>query len=362
MYKKKITEKFKENLKYNLIRELYVNSRISSLKLAKKYRVPYHIVNNLIKEMEQKYQICYTLSLNTQKLGLSSCKVVTVKFSNRPTTEELKKELSDDIFVQHAYLGKGDFDLIIYFVGLSELDFVVWEWTLRANWSKYKPEFKSSTISDFIIGYLPLSNKLISKFNSIKKDEKKILMLLNENSRIKKKDIAKLTNLTEIQVTRRINSLVSKKIIHKFTLLVQNPEKKLIIASFIKFKPNENHPKNLKKIILSILTENLNSITSNYSVISNISGYYDLFLFNNFLNNELIDKYGRKLWEDSCIDEDPISSESIITETIYGKMLLHPDSYNYYKKYIKEIDTENYINERNKIKKGKFKDEILESS
>ena len=213
MYKKNLTEKSKEDLKYNLIRELYENSRISSLKLAKKYRVPYHIVNNLIKEMEQKYQICYTLSLNTQKLGLSSCKMVTVKFSNRPTTEELKKELSDDIFVQHAYLGKGDFDLLLYVVGLIEHDYVVWEWTLRSIWSKYKPDFKSSTISNFIIGYIPLSNKLIAKSNTIRNDEKKILMLLNENSRIKKKDIAKLTNLTEIQVTRRINNLISKKII-----------------------------------------------------------------------------------------------------------------------------------------------------
>ena len=362
MYKKNLTEKSKEDLKYNLIRELYENSRISSLKLAKKYRVPYHIVNNLIKEMEQKYQICYTLSLNTQKLGLSSCKMVTVKFSNRPTTEELKKELSDDIFVQHAYLGKGDFDLLLYVVGLIEHDYVVWEWTLRSIWSKYKPDFKSSTISNFIIGYIPLSNKLIAKSNTIRNDEKKILMLLNENSRIKKKDIAKLTNLTEIQVTRRINNLISKKIINKFSLLVQNPEKKIISASFSKLKPTENHPKNLKKIISIILTENTTSITSNYSIIASTSGYYDSFLLNNFLNNDLLDKYGQKLWIDYCKDEDPLSSESLIIEIIYGKMLLHPDTYKYYQSYIKEIDTENYISERNKIKKGKFKDEILESS
>lgn len=360
MYKKPITQELKENLSYKLIQELYENSRISSLKLAKKYKVPYHVVTNSIKEMEQKYNIYYTLYLNTQKLGFKTSKIVTVKFSNMPKIEEIKKELSDDIFVQHAYLGKGDFDLIVYFVGFFEHDYVVWEWTLRAKWGKYKPDFKASTISSFVIGNIPLSNKLLAKSNTIKNDEKKILMLLNKNSRIKKKDIAKITKLTEIQVTNRLNNLISKKIISKFTLLVQNPEKKLIIASLMKLKPNLNHPKNLKKIISSILTENLNSITSNYCIISGISGYYDSFLLNNFTNNELADKYGRKLWEDSCIDEDPLSSESVITEVICGKLLFHPDKYYYYKEYIKEIDTENYIIEREKIKKGDFNDEMLE--
>ena len=80
-----------------------------------------------------------------------------------PDLNYLRKRLSEDLVVQDAYLAMGDFDLVIYAVGLTLTGYMSWQFRLKQDLSQYEPSVKTITPGDFSAGFFPLRNGLIKR-------------------------------------------------------------------------------------------------------------------------------------------------------------------------------------------------------
>src|ERR1019366_5565342 len=84
-------------------------------------------------------------------------------------------------------------------------------------------------------------NGLINESKNLTDLEKRILAVLNENSRIKLKDLIKNSKSTQMQVIYTLKKLSEKGIIEKFSGLVQKTDKQIILAYAFPFTVAENH-------------------------------------------------------------------------------------------------------------------------
>ena len=163
----------KDKLPYELLKKLYVDSRISIKQLAKEFNISHHTVSKSLKESEKKYQLYYTVDIDTNLLGFSEARIIGVNFETVPELKLLKRVLENDPFVQNAYLASGDFNLIIHVVALNYVEYCYWEYNFRRGFSHYKPRVKVSTLNSMEEGFMPINSKLIPKSEEVTDAEKK---------------------------------------------------------------------------------------------------------------------------------------------------------------------------------------------
>ena len=196
----KAIEKYvEEELPYQLLMQLYENSRTPLRRVGRTVGISHYTISKVLRRLEARYDINYTLELDPHALGFSTGKLIMIRFGIVPDVAFLKKlfnESEDSIYVQDAYLATGDFDLVLYVVGLTPEDFQWWQFNLRVKFSKYKPRFSFSDVSLNVDGFFPLKSELIKKSERLTNVEKKILVMLNDNSRIRIESIAKKSRLT----------------------------------------------------------------------------------------------------------------------------------------------------------------------
>jgi DNA-binding Lrp family transcriptional regulator len=340
----------------DILYELYKNSRISVAELSKKFKLSHYNMSMILEEFESKYGLYYTLMIDSKKLGFTGGRLVAIKFEKLPDIALLKKELKGDVFIQDAYLCKGDFDLLLYVVGLTAHEYSMWEWTLRALLSNYKVRFCSSELDAMQIGFFPISSNLIKRSILISDREKRVLKLLNDNSRIKIKDISKKMKLSHIQVVGTLNKLEDRGIIKHFSTLVQKPDKKIMSASLLNINPTMKYQLHLNKVINEMLKEDFTGSTSDYSVIATSSGMFHLALICNFENGEDYSNRGSNMWLRLCRDEEIRTQDALLTDVIIGKWPFHADRYDYYKKVMKilNLDENAYRKARESAKAGRL--------
>ena len=200
-------EYVKNELPYEILMSLYKNSRASLRELGRDLGISYHTINTTLKELEKKYKIEYTLEIDASRLGFTESRIITIKFGTMPDINYLKTRITKDIFIQNAYLAEGEFDLLLHIVGIGEKDFQSWQWSLRMDLSNYKPSFKFCTVSDWMVGFLPLREELIRQTSVLSKTEINVLVLLNLDSRIRIKEISKKLRLPPSRIVYIIKKL-----------------------------------------------------------------------------------------------------------------------------------------------------------
>ena len=85
----------------------------------------------------------------------------------------------------------------------------------------------------FIFGYLPIDNSFIGNIQvKMKKSDKMLLQLLNENSRISYSELARKLKVSESTLRYKVFGLVKKGIIKRFTIAVQKPPQTYISCLF----------------------------------------------------------------------------------------------------------------------------------
>ena len=223
----KLQEYVKNELPYRLLKELYKNSRVSLRGLARELGVSHHTVAKTLERLEREYDIAYTLEINEAALGFSEGKLITIKFETMPDRDKLVQRFRKDTFIQDAYLCTGDFDAILYVVGLTPQDFQRWQFNLRVDLSQYNPILKFSSVNDYTVGFFPLRNEIIQSSTVLTDTEKRILCLLNDNSRIKLSELIKMGKTTQMKTVYLLQKKFREKgIIKRVTALIQKPEKR----------------------------------------------------------------------------------------------------------------------------------------
>lgn len=333
---KKTQEYVKNELPYKILMSIYDDSRASLRKLGDDMKISYQTVAATLSDLEKKYDIYYTLELDETKLGFSEGRIITVKFERQPEIKTLKEKLNKEIFIQNAYLTTGDFDLLLYVVGLTHKDFHIWQFNLRKNMSEYKPTFRFSTLDEFFIGFLPMRSDFLRESTVLSPVEKEILSLLNDNSRMRLKDIVKKTKVDQSKVIYVIKKLKQMGIIKRFTALTQNPNKRIIMAYNILITPGKDHEKLSLNFSKELLNENFKEITNDYSIMANTTGAFDGFEMCNFESGEKLAQRGPELVQKLWAQENPKIEKAILVGALVGKWPFHLERYGGPEKYTKK--------------------------
>jgi DNA-binding Lrp family transcriptional regulator len=324
----KKTQDFVANeLPYKLLMYLYKNSRAPLKALGREFNISYHTVSEVLRRCEERYGIVYTLQLNEQALGFTEGRVITIKFATMPNIETLKERIKKDTFIQDAYLGSGDFDLLLYVVGLSNRDYAIWQFNFRVEFSEYKPNLKVSALGHYTIGFFPLRNELLAESTVLNDAEKKVLLLLNENSRMKLGEIVKKSKLTQMRVIYIMKKLAERKIIKNYTTLVQKPDKHLLMAYASSHTFVKSHDKLLLKFLEEMTKEDLHEVTNDYALMCNTNGVYDIVFVCTFKDGEAASKRGAEIIKDLWKEEDSKIEKAVLTSLLVGDWPFHLEKY-----------------------------------
>ncbi len=331
---RKTQEFVKNELPYKLLVYLYDDSRAPLKALGRKFNISYHTVAEVLKRLEEKYKLSYTLELNEQALGFSEGRVITIKFATMPSIDALKERFKKDIYVQDAYLGSGDFDLLLYVVGLTNKDFDLWQFKFRVDFSEYKPSVRMSTLNRYNKGFFPLRNELIAASTSLNDSEKKVLLLLNESSRMKLNVITQKSHLTQMRVIYLIKKLNEKGVIQKYATLVQQPDKRLFAAYSYTITPGKFHEKLLLNFLEVITQEDLHRAVNDYGLICDTTGFYDGFFVCAFDDGEVAAKRSPEILKTLWKEEDARVEKVILTSLLVGKWPFHLEGYSIQTKHM----------------------------
>ncbi len=337
---KKTQEFVEKELPYKLLMYLYDDSRAPLKALGREFNISYHTVSEVLKKLEEKYVLSYTLDLNEQALGFTEGRIIAIKFGNMPNVEALKERFKKDIFVQCAYLGSGDFDLLLYVVGLTNKDFNFWQYKFRVDFSEYKPNLRFATITFYPIGAFPLRNELIAESTILSDNEKKVLLLLNEDSRIKLSELVKKSKLTQMRVIYIMKKLKEKGVIKRYTTLVQQPDKRLLAAYAISDTPGKWHKKLLLNFLEEITREDLHEASNDYGLMCDTNGFCDGLYICAFEDGEVAAKRGPEILRNLWKDEDARIEKVILTSLLTGKWPFHLEQYKQQLKDVSEIKKE----------------------
>ncbi|MGC8662374.1 MAG: hypothetical protein ACP5RT_01150 [Candidatus Micrarchaeia archaeon] len=321
-------EYIKNKLPYDILKRIYKGSRVSLRKMGGELGISYHVIKSALKNVEEKYNIAYTLELDEEKLGFAPAKIVLIKFGEKPNIEIIKNELASDSYVQNAYLAEGDFDLFLHVVGLSQQEFGAWQWKLRVKFNKYNPVMNVADISRNKIGFLPLRSEVIEKSTVLSKPEKQILIMLNENSRMKLIEIARKLKVKDLdRILYIIKKLRSMGIIKRFSALTQNPDKRLFYAFSAYVSPTEKHNKYVEEFYSKVLKNEDNDVVSDYNLIVTAQGFADEFIVCTFKDGEALAKKGPELLKNLWAIENPIIKKAVLTGIMVGKWPFHLEDF-----------------------------------
>lgn len=208
-----------------ILRELSTNSRVSLTRLANVAGCSVATANKLLAKLTEKLRLRFTLEVELDRLGFGERHVIFVKFHREPDGAALEKLFRDDPVVQDAYIAKGDFGLLIFAAADTPRNYISWETDLAQNLSEYMPELRPSEFVHDLLGYMPLNGDFVNHIKEdvkIDKTDKRILLLLNENSRMGYREMGKSLGINEDTIRYRIFKLLRKGIIRRFTVAVQN--------------------------------------------------------------------------------------------------------------------------------------------
>lgn len=332
-------DKVKEYLPYNLLRELYLNSRTSITELTKRFGISHYTITKSLAECQKKYGLIYTLDINTDLLGFSEARIVVIKFGKMPDLKLLNKIICNDIYIQNAYTAVGDFDLVLHVLAPNPEEYNHWEFRFRIGLSLYKPDVKTSNLNHIVEGFLPINKDIIEKSKNLKPSEKLILSLLLQNARIEINSIAKSAKISSSKVIYIIRKLQKRGIIKKFTSCIQSSDKGIAVMYCTRLKFSPNHHKYLLSNLLNIIIggENYNNITTDYSLTCEVGGYFDGIDICNFSDGDSFDKRGPNLIKKEWAEEEPIIEQGILIGLIKG---IWPFNKNDYYNSKKILDTE----------------------
>ncbi len=312
---------------------LFTNSREHISSISKTLGVSIYTINKYIEFFNTQMKFVYTVDIDPSKLGLSTNRLLFIKFEADPDFAYIKKILKRSMIVQNAYTCIGSFDLVINAVGESPNTFNKWQYNLRKQLHDLKPHVKTVSVDHIIEGGFPLRGSIISKSNLIGTEEKKILTILAENANTKLTELEQLTNIKKQVILLKINQMIKKKIINAFRAYIQEPDGYLKLIYAFELIPAKEHPKNMSKIFINTLCARSDplKIATEYAVVCDTSGYYDGVDICNFYNNDSINRIGPIFFKSYWKIDEPRVEQAVLTGVLVGRWPFNTNSYNAWK-------------------------------
>ncbi|MCL4374209.1 MAG: Lrp/AsnC family transcriptional regulator [Candidatus Marsarchaeota archaeon] len=218
-----------------VLRELCENSRISASELSRKLGISRYNAAQLVDSLEQKLKLRYTLELDYKKLGFSTMHALYLRLSEKPRSEALGKIISKSTRIQFFAETSGDFDCLAFAIAKDPLEYSQLEVALQASLIDYGATIKSAEVTKMRFGFVPLNNKVL-ELSSVEEAYKKILIALNENSRVQLNEMGAKLGIGEETLNYYVKKLYGDGVIKRFTAVPGIDVYKSSFAAFMNYQ------------------------------------------------------------------------------------------------------------------------------
>ena len=278
-------------IKRAIMRELSENSRISVTNLAKKLKCSRNTVIKNMEHLEKEFDLYYTLEFDKRTLGFIQNHIWNIKFGIKPPAEEIEKMFKDDPIPQLVAKTDGDFDLVIKILANNSESYIKWALGTAVKLLEYRPTIKPSLIAMIHAGFAPVQNETIREFDGkllgIDSLDKQIIMLLNDNSRLTYRAIARELKCDVETVRYRIRKISKMNIIKRYTVLMRKPPAGYGLAFFINYELAPGLIKRYEDAYKYYLDLDRNiPIMNTFQYLALTSGSYLFFGLGSFENEE----------------------------------------------------------------------------
>ncbi len=275
-FKSEFNERWSPLVK-NIMRLLSENSRISVTEISKRLGVARKTIDEKMRKAEEELGIKYTLELDERKLGLGDPHIILVTFIEKPDYEDITKILNASHIPQVVSVVNGTYDMFIYANAESPDEYVYWDKTTQIQLAKYKVHWQPSDLAFRHLGFFPLRNSLLSRLE-IPEIYKKIILLMNENSRMSFSEMAKKLGMKQNTLVYNFKKLQRAGYIKRFTIIMRKAAGVSMVSLFGKYiiaRGFEDDSMNMRKEI-TFMDDRL-PLISRCLFSAQLIGSYDFF-------------------------------------------------------------------------------------
>lgn len=261
-----------------ITRMLSENARISVSELAKELNLSRRTARERMLKAESEFGIKYTLELNEEALGLTNPRVILIKFTKEPDYDEVGKILAQSHIPQIAVKAKGKYDVLIYANAENTREYVFWDKTTQVQLAKYGVLWQPSDVAFLHLGFCPIRNALIEKLDLPEK-YKKMLLLMNENSRISFHEMSQKLGMHFNTVAYNFNKLMKMGYIRRFTIVMRKPPDVSMTSMFGKYTISEGFEEDSMRMRREVSwVDDDVPLISRYLFSAQLVGSYDFFM------------------------------------------------------------------------------------
>lgn len=235
-----------DRLSLQILRALSLDSRKSANALAKELGVSPKTVDVRLKQLERELRLAYVPELDERRLGLAHAYLIKVKLRKQPGEEMVRKLLERDAVPQFAAFTKGDFDLFIYAVAGSNIEYRRWDSFFRQQLSEYVKEWVSASVLGRRYGFFPLKNGAIEA-SDLEDIKRRVLGLLAANARISLKEVAEKLGTPVSSAQYHLEQVLRAPFLRRCTAIMRSPPKRVFDLTFI----NHNFTEEYKRLNLA---------------------------------------------------------------------------------------------------------------
>lgn len=273
-----------------LLRRLSSDSRTSISDIAKELKCSRATVTKMMEMLEEKLGIKYTLEVNEYALKDAQRHLITISFTKKPTAEFLKEFFDHERFVQEVYMTEGAFDLMIYTRTSDPITYITWETYLASALADYGALLKPCEIVETQFGFFPLDDSFVDEIGGkVKVDavDKKLLVLLNQNSRMSVAEMSRRVKLRDSTIRYRIFRMKREGLIRRFTLIIQRPPQEYPMVYLNTYRFNRGIADRFLRLITFWMEQDTElTLLNPFQIIAPVSGSYRSFAFTIFENKE----------------------------------------------------------------------------
>lgn len=224
------------SLSRKILRDLCTDSKVTITELSRKYGLSRAAIKDRITALEKELGLQYTLELDYEQLKFSSLHILRLRFDKKPKPkpDQLKSFFEQSKIVQLAITTKGEFDMVIMALAKDSKEYFKWEVGLWTKLAKFGLESHSSEVIVARLGFIPINNESIAdcKIDDI---YKKIILNLNQNSRMTMRELSTKIGMSEELAKYHVKKLSSQGIIKRYTAVATKPPLKYSLVYFANY-------------------------------------------------------------------------------------------------------------------------------
>lgn len=264
-----------------MIRLLSQDARMPISGIAKELGMSRVGVRTRLGRMEQEFGMHYVAELNEDVLGFTAQHLISVKFDKKPDYERIKMLLEKSYIPQLAFTTKGAYDLIIYAVAASTMEYAHWDRSMQILLAEYGAEWKTSEVVHRHLGFCPVRPELLDRLD-IPEKYRGMLKILGDNARTSFKDMSAKLGMHFNTVAYNFNKIVESGYVRRFTVTMEKPKDISVYTFLITFKPREGFEKASAQARKFVMIEDKDPLINRVLLSANLIGSYDLFFVNAF--------------------------------------------------------------------------------